>query len=104
MSLAEQHPHLNSPTQAPLPEDFEANILYFKNPGRPCAEEVVTDESLHSWKKVLVKDIRPDMDSYKLDVHGFQVFHMPYKQRKDADINEVRKAYYAEIEQLLKDQ
>lgn len=88
----------SSPTAA----DFETEVCYLKDPQRVCSDEVVPDESLKAPRKVQVHDMRPALASYDLDVHGFQLLNLPYKERKDTDLDEIKSAYFEEITELLK--
>ncbi|KNG45956.1 extracellular serine carboxypeptidase [Stemphylium lycopersici] len=84
------------------PVDFHTEISYLKDPERVCSDEVVADASLRAPRTKLVRDMRPNKDNFKLDTHGFQVLHLPYRERNDKDIKEIQTAYYKEIEEVLR--
>ncbi|RYN29241.1 hypothetical protein AA0112_g7372 [Alternaria arborescens] len=85
------------------PINFETEISYLKDPQRVCSDEVVADASLRAPRTKLVRDMRPNKNDFKLDIHGFEVLHLPYRERNDKDIKEIQNKYYKEIEELLKD-
>ena len=84
------------------PVDFHTEISYLKDPERVCSDEVVADANLRAPRTKLVRDMRPNKDDFKLDTHGFQVLHLPYRERNDKDIKEIQTAYYKEIEEVLR--
>lgn len=86
-----------------FPINFEAEISYLKDPFRACSDEVVADANLRVTRTKLVRDMRPRKDDFKLDIHGFEVLHLPYQDRNDKDINQIQTKYYEEIEELLRE-
>jgi hypothetical protein len=53
--------------------------------------------------EVEVKDISGDEDKYTLDSHGFQIVRHESAEKTFLDDDEIKRSYYAETEQLLKD-
>ncbi len=74
-----------------------------KDPERVCSDEVVADASLRAPHTKLVRDMRPNQDDFNLDTYGFQVLHLPYRERNDKDMQEIQTKYYKEVEDLLKE-
>jgi hypothetical protein len=85
------------------PVNFVTEISYLKDPKRVCSDEVVADANLRAPYTKLVRDMRPNKADFKLDVHGFEVVHLPYRKRNDKDIAEIQSKYYKEIEELLRE-
>jgi hypothetical protein len=52
---------------------------------------------------VLVTDISGDEDKYTLDSHGFQLVKRESSEKDFLDDDKIRREYYPETEQLLKD-
>ncbi|KAF1365569.1 hypothetical protein EJ07DRAFT_151054 [Lizonia empirigonia] len=85
------------------PINFHTEISYLKDPKRVCSDEVVADASLRAPRTKLVRDMRPNQDDFKLDIHGFEILHLPYRERNEKDSKEIQTKYYKEIEELLKE-
>jgi hypothetical protein len=52
--------------------------------------------------RLAIRDVRPAMASFSLDVHGFAVVRRPSAVRDFADEDEIRRVYYPESEALVK--
>ena len=53
--------------------------------------------------EVVVNDISGREAEYTLDSHGFQVVQRASKEKKFVDDDQIKRDYYPETEQLLKD-
>lgn len=53
--------------------------------------------------KVTIRDVRGEEDKYTLDVSGFQFRKHTSVEKEFVDDEKIKKQYYAETEQLLKD-
>ncbi|KAK3377441.1 amino acid permease-domain-containing protein [Podospora didyma] len=51
----------------------------------------------------LVTDISGNEDKYNLDSHGFQIYRHESKEKEFIDTDKIKREYYPETEQLLKD-
>ncbi len=51
----------------------------------------------------MVTDISGNEKQYTLDSHGFQVVEHESKEKKFLDDDQIKRDYYPETEQLLKD-
>ncbi|KAI9150202.1 Cytochrome P450 monooxygenase BOA3 [Paramyrothecium foliicola] len=81
-----------------------AVITYLKDPGRVVSDEVVPDASLKAPRTKLVQDMRPRVNNFSLDTHGFQILHLPYKERNDKVMDDIQNKYFKEIEEVLREQ
>ena len=69
----------------------------------PGKSQVNTFQRPHAPQSVIVHDIAGDEDKYTLDSHGFQFVKHESKEKDFLDNEKIKKKYYPEIEQLLKD-
>lgn len=53
-------------------------------------------------RQVIVKDCTPNIDSFKLDIHGFQFVHFDSKEKDFLDDEKIQQVYYPEVAELLK--
>jgi hypothetical protein len=63
----------------------------------------VTNERPTFALSVEVRDITGEEDKYTLDSHGFQLLHHETQVTDFREVEVLRKDYFPEIEQVLKD-
>ena len=89
--------------------DVPTQLNYYKDPGNgsePAPAYVgkpETYERPYEPLDVVVQDIRGREDQFTLDKHGFQIYRHESKEKDFTDDVQIKSAYYAETEQLLKD-
>jgi hypothetical protein len=97
----------NIPT--PKPHDVDTVLYYHKpnadgSPPHPTyVDRPETYERPTEAHPTTVHDVRGTEKQYLLDQNGFQFYKHASAEKAFADDNEIKKAYYAETEQLLKD-
>lgn len=86
-----------------------ADFHYYKDPGDgslPPPSIVGKPETYHrvpETRSVTVHDIRGSEDQYNLDKNGFQIYRHQSVEKDFRDEEEIKKTYYAEVENLLKE-
>jgi len=59
--------------------------------------------STDSARSMMIHDIRPVVDNFKLDVNGFQFVKLPARERRVDDDEVIQQEDYPEIEEIVKD-
>ncbi|KXX73741.1 Uncharacterized protein in dcmA 3'region, partial [Madurella mycetomatis] len=91
------------------PRDVITTINYYNDLGdgsKPQAYIVGQAQSYYRQSRphpVTVHDIRGEEENFTLDAYGFQLFRHESKENEFLDLERIKKEYYAETEQLLKD-
>lgn len=86
-----------------------ADFHYYKDPGDGSlpAPSIVgkpeTYQRVPETRSVTVHDIRGTEDQYSLDKTGFQIYHHQSAEKDFRDEEQIKKIYYPEIENLLKE-
>ena len=89
--------------------DVYTKLNYYKDPGdgsEPAPTYVGKPETYERPFEpldVVVEDIRGREDQFTLDKNGFQIYRHQSKEKDFIDDDQIKSAYYAETEQLLKD-
>ena len=90
-------------------KDVVAEFNYYLDPGdgsEPLPSYVGKPETYERPASVLehtVHDIRGTEDEYGLDKTGFQIYNHVSKETAFTDEEQIKRVYYPEIEQILKD-
>jgi hypothetical protein len=86
------------------PHDVETEILYTKE----ADDEAVTIEAIHRQEpkfrdvhKGVVKDVRPHVEDFTLEKHGFQYVHHSVPQDHFANDDAIKTIHYPEMEEFL---
>lgn len=93
----------------PKPKDVPTTLNYYKDPGdgsEPAPTYVGKPESYErpvQPLEVTVHDIRGSESKYTLDSTGFQIHGHVSSEKDFLDDEKIRREYYPETEQLLKD-
>ncbi|KAL9617853.1 MAG: hypothetical protein Q9160_007403 [Pyrenula sp. 1 TL-2023] len=93
----------------PKPQDVPTTLNYYKDPGdgsEPAPTYVGKPESYErpvEALEVTVHDIRGAESKYTLDGTGFQIHRHVSSEKDFLDDEKIRREYYPETEQLLKD-
>jgi hypothetical protein len=112
-----QPPHLqpdvtqttNSLSQQQTRHDVFTTLNYYKDPGDgspPPPTYVGRPETYERPTEPLamtVHDIRGREAEYTLDKNGFQIYHYVSREKEFLDDGKIKREYYPETEQLLKD-
>jgi len=91
------------------PQDVQAVLHYYKpkDDGSPPAPMYVnrpeTYERPSETHSVFVRDMRDREMDFSLDKNGFQIHQNTASEKEFLDDERIKDAYYAEVEQLLKD-
>ena len=97
------------PTQERKSHDVVADFNYHKDPGdgsAPHPSYVGKPETYERPAETIsqvVHDIRGEEEKYSLDTTGFQVYRHVSRETAFEDDEEIKKTYYPEIEDILKD-
>lgn len=89
--------------------DVVADFHYYKDPGDgsephpSIAGKPETYERVPETRSLTVHDIRGTEDQYSLDKNGFQIYHHQSAEKDFRDDEQIKKIYYPEIENLLKE-
>jgi hypothetical protein len=89
--------------------DVHTWLNYYKDPGDGSAPppsyvgKPETYERPAQPLEVTVTDISGNVGDYNLDNHGFQIYNHESKEKDFRDEEKIRREYYPEVEQLLKD-
>jgi hypothetical protein len=88
-------------------KDVVADINYFaadgttRQPG--IFKKPTYGASTEYARSMMIHDIRPIVDDFKLDVNGFQFVKLPAKERSVEDNKTIQQEYYTELEDIVKD-
>ena len=91
------------------PKDVKGVFNYYLDPGdgsKPAPSIVGKPETYERTPKPLTHvahDIRGTEDQYALDRQGFQIYLHESKEKGFVDDDEIKRVYYPEIEEILKD-
>ena len=94
---------------APKPHDVKTTLNYYRDPGDGSEPQPTfvgkpeTYERPTEQLEVTVHDIRGEEGKYTLDSTGFQIHRHVSAEKDFLEDEKIRKVYYAETEQLLKD-
>ena len=97
------------PNAASAKHDVRTTLNYYRDPGdgsAPTPSYVSKPETYDrpvEKVEVTVSDIRGEEERYSLDGNGFEIFRHESGEKEFVDDEAIRKGYYAEVEQLLKD-
>lgn len=86
-----------------------ADFHYYKDPGDgslpppSIVGKPETYQRVPETRSVTVHDIRGTEDQYSLDKTGFQIYHHQSAEKDFRDEEQIKKIYYPEIENLLKE-
>lgn len=86
-----------------------ADFHYYKDPGDGSLPppyivgKPETYQGVPETRSVTVHDIRGSEDQYSLDKTGFQIYHHSSAEKDFRDEEQIKKIYYPEIENLLKE-
>lgn len=103
--LVDQSEHLNQ-NQV---HDVKTTLNYYKDPGdgtAPLPSIVGKPETYERPAEPLattIHDIRGQESKYNLDDHGFLLYHHISAENDFLDDDQIKRVYYPETEQLLKD-
>lgn len=90
------------------PRNINATFHYFKDPADGSEPEPNYVDRPQSYnreplsQKLPVYDIRGSEDKYTLDTTGFQIVKHESAEKDFLDDEQIKRVYYAEIEDLLK--
>lgn len=104
-----QPPNTASSVPAQKSYDVQTTLNYYKDPGDGSEPEPSYVNKPQTYDRpteplgVTVHDIRGEESKYTLDSTGFQVHHHLSTEEDFLEDEKIRKEYYAETEQLLKD-
>lgn len=111
--LARKMAAIASPLAPPClqfqPRDVFTTINYYNDAGDGSKPQAYIVGQARSYYRppqphpVTVHDIRGKEENFTLDTHGFQLFRHESKENEFLDLERIKKEYYAETEQLLKD-
>ena len=96
------------PKEAPKPRDVTGTFHYYKDPedGSPPAPNYVNKpgsyERVPVSQEMVVHDVRGTEDQYTLDTTGFQIYKHESAEKAFVDDEQIKNAYYPEVEELLK--
>lgn len=91
------------------PHNVDTTLNYYHDPGDgsppPAAYVGVPDSYRQPTVSVpvTITDINGHEEKYSLDTHGFQIHRHASQEVDFVDDNQIRRIYYPETEQLLKD-
>lgn len=87
--------------------DVETTLNYYFDTGKPPLPTYVgkpeSYERPQDPVQVQVKDIRGEEQEYVLDKYGFQIYPHVSTEKEFLDDEKIKREYYPEVEQLLKD-
>lgn len=87
--------------------DVETTLNYYKDTGKPPTPSYVGKPESYERPsdpvQIKVKDIRGEENEYSLDKYGFQIYPHVSREKDFLDDEKIKREYYPEVEQLLKD-
>lgn len=93
----------------PAAKDVLSDFHYYLDPGdgSPPPPSIVGKPETYTRPaatlQLVAHDIRGTENEYSLDKTGFQVYRHTSKEKQFQDDEEIKKVYYPEIEEILKD-
>jgi hypothetical protein len=94
---------------APKPHDVKTTLNYYKDPGDGSEPQPTYVGKPETYERptepleVTIHDIRGEEGRYTLDGTGFQIHRHVSAEKDFLEDEKIRREYYAETEQLLKD-
>jgi len=91
------------------PQTIEATVNYVLNdgtklftyPGGPGSTEVKNQGTVDPHR-VTMRDARPHLEEFRLEVHGFRYVDHPTRVKDFFDAEEIKRVYYSEMVDLVK--
>jgi len=99
----------SSTTKNTGPQNVRTTLNYYKDPGNGSAPEPSyvgrpeTYERPVETANVTITDVSGNEDKYSLDGNGFQIYPHVSEEKDFLDDEKIKREYYPETEQLLKD-